>query len=171
MNNQTKQNIVLIGFMGAGKTTIGKKLADKLNYQFLDTDSMIEDNAGISINEIFEIHGEEYFRDLETKLLKDLSGELSGAILSTGGGMPVREENIMLLREIGHVIYIKLSRKTMIERLKDDNKRPLLQGYDLVERVDYLLNTREKYYKRVANDIVISDNKSKDEIIELITLL
>ncbi|NLK75845.1 MAG: shikimate kinase [Clostridiales bacterium] len=168
MNDQIKQNIVLVGFMGAGKTTVGKELAYRLNYKFMDTDYMIEEKTATTINEIFRIHGEEYFRDLETSLLKELTRDLTGTILSTGGGIPVREENIQIMRKLGYVVYLKLSRDTMIERLKGDTKRPLLKGYDLAERVDNLLKSREAYYRKAAHDIIISDNLSKEEIVDAI---
>ena len=92
-------NIILIGFMGCGKSTVGRKLANALSYTFRDTDAMIEEAYGKSISKMFEEDGEEYFRNAETKLLQKLSDEANGLVLATGGGMPMREENAELLRK------------------------------------------------------------------------
>ena len=111
------KNIVLMGFMGAGKTTIGKKLSSALKYEFIDTDEWIEKEQGRNISDIFAEDGEAAFRDMETDLLKRLRNKDEKFILSIGGGMPVREENRALLRNLGIVIYLKTSKEEIIRRV------------------------------------------------------
>ena len=163
-----KHNIILIGFMGSGKTSVGGKLAEQLTYHFWDTDQMLERQAGDSINHIFAVHGEEYFRNLETELLKDLQSNLDKTVLSTGGGLPLREQNSKLLRELGYVVFLKASKQTTLQRLRDDTTRPLLKGYDLEQRVDRMLTARTPVYEKAAHKIVVTDNKPVNEIAELI---
>ncbi|MDF2611929.1 MAG: Shikimate kinase, partial [Lachnospiraceae bacterium] len=114
MNGRMKHNIILIGFMGSGKTSVGERLAKRLSYQFRDTDQLIESRAGDSINHIFELRGEDYFRTLETNLLLEIKPTLSNTVLSTGGGLPLQEQNTKLLKEIGYVVYLKASKETTL---------------------------------------------------------
>ena len=108
LKSYTKQdNVILIGFMGAGKTTIGEKLASRMNRRMIDTDAYIVAKEGMSINDIFASKGEEYFRELETNVIKELTKTTHNAIISTGGGMPLRDENAKLLRKLGKVFYLK----------------------------------------------------------------
>lgn len=163
-----KHNIILIGFMGSGKTSVGERLAERLSYRFQDTDQMIERKASDTINHIFQTQGEEYFRTMETNLLLELKTSLTHAVLSSGGGIPLREQNKKLLREIGYVVYLRATKETIVKRLLGDTTRPLLQGGDLQERVGLLLEYREPFYEKVANKIIATDDKSFDEIINLI---
>ena len=109
-----KKNIVLIGFMGSGKTSIGIRLSYRMRRAVEDTDKLIERRMGKKISEIFETEGEDYFRDLETKTLKDLIDRLQYHIIAVGGGTPVREENRKLLRELGTVFYLKASPESIL---------------------------------------------------------
>lgn len=156
--------IVLMGFMGAGKTTIGKRLAKSLGCSFLDTDEMIEKEQNRKISEIFEKDGEDAFRDMETALLKRLKQSNEMFVLSIGGGMPVREENREILREIGKVIYLKTSKEEIIRRVSGDKNRPLLQGGSLEEKVTSLMNAREQIYIETAHQEFFTDGKSPLQI-------
>ena len=160
------KNIVLMGFMGAGKTTIGKKLAKALEYEFIDTDEWIEKEQGRKISNIFAEDGEVVFRDMETDLLKRLQNSEEKFVLSVGGGMPVREENRALLRNLGIVIYLKTSKEEIIRRVSGDKNRPLLQGGDLEEKVTNLMNARAQIYVETAHMEVITDRKNPSEVVE-----
>lgn len=154
------KRIVLMGFMGAGKTTIGKELARDLKCAFIDTDERIEQEQGRKISEIFEKHGEQAFRNMETDLLNRLQESKEEFVLSIGGGMPVREENRALLRAIGTVVYLKTSKEEIIRRVSGDTNRPLLQGGALEEKVTNLMNAREHIYMETANEILCTDGKT-----------
>lgn len=160
------KNIVLIGFMGSGKTTLGGKLANALKFQFLDTDQMLEKEFGCPISEFFAKEGEQVFRKRETKLLQDLAGALSNTVLATGGGMPLLAENAKLLQQIGRVYYLRASKESTIQRLLGDTSRPLLAEGALEEKVDRLLKERTPLYAAVADYILDTDGKSFYEMIE-----
>lgn len=161
-----KNNIVLIGFMGCGKSTVGKMLAEKMEYQFIDTDALIEQNAKKTINEIFAAHGEEYFRDLETKTIKDMEETMSKAVISTGGGMPLREMNAELLKKLGFVVYLRVQGKTVEKRLEGDTTRPLLQGDNVSDKIEQLITYRDPIYEYGAHMVVDVDLMSAEEISE-----
>ncbi|MBQ8547924.1 MAG: shikimate kinase [Lachnospiraceae bacterium] len=161
-----KNNIVLIGFMGCGKSTVGKKLAGALSYEFSDTDAMIEEAYGKTISKMFEEDGEEYFRTAETELLQKLSAEAKGLVLATGGGMPMREENAALLKEIGTVIFLETKIETILERLQNDTGRPLADGEDREARLRPLYEKRLPVYRAAADYILDTEAKSFYAIIE-----
>ena len=121
------KNIILIGFMGAGKTKVGKLLAKTLGYGFVDMDELIEEREGLPIKEIFEKRGEKYFREKEKEWLKRLS-LLEKIVLSPGGGIILSPENRKRLRKMGKVFYLKASPKAILERVKNESHRPLLEG-------------------------------------------
>lgn len=164
------ENIILIGFMGCGKTSVGERLALKLNFTFCDTDKLIENDCKRSIRNIFENEGEEYFRSLETASLETLYGTLSQSVLSVGGGLPIREGNGALLRRLGHVVYLKSTKESILKRLKGDSARPLLAGDDIDKKVDNLLKSRTPIYESIAHITVITDDRSFDDIIEEIII-
>jgi shikimate kinase len=168
MRNNRKSNIILIGFMGSGKTTVGKELAKQMSYDFQDTDFLLEQKAGDSISRIFELHGEAYFRDMETELLRELLPALKNTVLSTGGGLPLREENAMLLKDLGFVVLLQASKKTTLNRLAGDRTRPLLQGEDREQKVERMLEMRMPLYEKAAHEIIATDNRSVKEIVQLI---
>jgi len=159
-------NIILIGFMGCGKTSVGQQLAKKLSFTFFDTDQMIEEESKRSISNIFATEGEEYFRKLETTTIKNLYGKLSHSVLSVGGGLPIREGNAELLRRLGHVVYLKASKVTIKKRLVGDTKRPLLTGDDVDNKVENLLMIRTPIYESTAHSIVETDDRFLEDIIE-----
>jgi len=161
-------NIILTGFMGVGKTEVGKALADKLKLNFLDTDELIEKTEGRQISEIFDKEGEPYFRDLETEVLKTL-GNYDNFVLATGGGIILREENVELLREIGPLILLTAREEIILERVKDTEDRPLLTG-DKAQKIKEILSVRNPIYNRVADFIVdtseITPEQATEEIIK-----
>lgn len=161
-----KDNIVLIGFMGSGKSTVGIALSYKMQCILSDTDKMIERKEGRSISELFAAEGENYFRQRETELLQKLKEEKTKQIFSVGGGTPLREENRRLLRELGSVVYLKVSAETVCERLKGDTTRPLLRGDHPMERISALLKQREDIYREAADITVTVDGKRPAQIAE-----
>lgn len=163
-------HIILIGFMGAGKTTIGKKLARKLEIPFVDTDEMVEEQTGRIISDIFAEDGEAYFRNLETEMLHQLLQKKERCIISVGGGLPMQPVNHPLLRELGSVVFLEAEVESLMKRLKGDTSRPKLQGGDLRERIVSLMEQRLSVYLKVADVRVTTDTQGfaqiVDEIIE-----
>ncbi|MFK8185072.1 MAG: shikimate kinase [Phormidesmis sp.] len=139
-----KTNLYLIGMMGAGKTTIGRKLANRIGYRFFDTDLLIEQSAGKSIPEIFESEGEAAFRELETKVLEQLSAYTS-LVVATGGGVITQPMNWSYLRH-GVVIWLDVPNQILMARLSGDTHRPLLKEVDLWEKLETLLSDRGDLY-------------------------
>ena len=142
-------SIVLIGFMGAGKTTVGKELVKK-GFELIDTDAYRED----------------YFRQAETKALKTLLVQDKQFVISCGGGMPLREENRKLLKKLGMVVYLRIQPETVLARLKGDTTRPLLKGDDSGERVRTLMKQREAHYLSGADFVLDVDQKTPGELAE-----
>ncbi|WMJ88712.1 shikimate kinase [Anaerocolumna sp. MB42-C2] len=158
-------NLILIGFMGCGKTSVGLQLAKQLNFKFCDTDQIIEEKAKDTINHIFESKGEEYFRQLETETIKELKGRLKATVLSVGGGLPIQTGNEKLIRDLGQVIYLKTSKDTILKRLSGDTTRPLLAG-DQEKRIETLLSFRAPIYEAAAHLTVTTDGRMFGDIID-----
>ncbi len=158
-----KENIILVGLMGAGKSTIGRNLAKQLNKEFFDSDRVIEERTGVDIATIFEIEGEQGFRDREEQVIKELC-EKEGIILATGGGSILRENNRQTMKENGHVIYLCTSAELLYSRIRYDKSRPLMQTESPLDTLKKLLNDREPYYLEVA-DTVVTTGKQKANII------
>ncbi len=156
-------NIVLIGFMGSGKTSIGKTLAAQFDKKFIDMDREIELESGRSIRDIFEEEGESYFRDLETDYLERLQGK-KNKIISTGGGVILKEENVKLLHHIGTVVFLQANVDHIIRNTSGDTKRPLLQVENVEETIGHMLEEREPKYLKAANVIIQTSNKSIEAI-------
>ena len=163
-----RKNLVLIGFMGSGKTSVGLRLSYRLRRPVEDTDKLIERREGRSINEIFAREGEEYFRGQETALLEELAGRRHNAIFSVGGGTPVRPENRELLKRLGTVVLLRVRPETVYERLKEDATRPLLQCPDPLGRIRELMEGRSGAYEACAHIIVDVDGKTVEEIMDII---
>lgn len=161
-----KKTIVLTGFMGSGKSTTAVRLSYRLHETTQDTDRMIEKREGRRVSDIFAAEGEEYFRRLETQLLRELAGTFRGKILSVGGGTPLRRENQRLLRQIGRVVYLRIRPETVYERLKNDTTRPLLQCEDPLLRIRELLAQRREAYESCADVIVDVDDRDMEDILE-----
>lgn len=157
------ENVVLIGFMGSGKTSCGKAYANMISACFKDTDEMIEIQQQMSVSDIFEKYGEPYFRQLETKLVESIIGSNVG-VLSVGGGLAVTSGNDKLLKQIGKVIYLKASKETLVKRLEKDTTRPLLATGNLEEKISNLMAVREDVYMSVADIVIDTDGLSVDEV-------
>jgi shikimate kinase len=164
------KNIYLVGFMGTGKTTVGKILSQKLNKEFIEMDEVIEEREGKKITEIFAQEGEPYFRNLEKKLLKELSKK-SDLVISCGGGLICNEENLKILKETGIVFNLEASPLTIYERTKKYTHRPLLNVEDPLKKIKDLLEKRKPYYKKAHFSIdteKFSAEEVSEEIIKII---
>ena len=161
-----KNNIILIGFMGCGKSSVGRRLAKRLSFQLLDTDERIEKKEKKKISTIFAENGEAHFRRLETETVKELLGHTENTVISTGGGLPLREENGKLLQQLGFVVYLDVSKETVLKRLEKDTSRPLLQGPDKEKKVAELLEFRKPIYEYTAHITVNTNQRSFEEIID-----
>ena len=158
------ENIILTGYMGSGKTTVGRNVAKLKDYTFVDTDEMIVEKQHRSINDIFAADGEQAFRDMETALLKQLiDEEREHLVISTGGGMPLRAENRQLLSELGKVVYLKASPKTIYNRIKGDTSRPLLKCENPMKRIEEMIAAREPLYEEGALITVDVDGLRQSE--------
>ena len=161
------KNIILIGFMGCGKSSVGRRLAETLNCDFLDTDELIEQEQNKSISDIFATDGESAFREMETECLRGLikkGGD--GFVLSVGGGLPIREINRSLLKQLGMVVFLRVSGEVVYKRLRNDSTRPLLQDKNPRGRIEDLMSARKGYYEAAAEYVLNVDDRSFDDIIE-----
>ncbi|MBV32615.1 MAG: shikimate kinase [Porticoccaceae bacterium] len=153
-------NIFLVGAMGSGKSSVGKALAETLHRNFLDVDAEIESRTGANIEWIFDMDGEQGFRDRESKIFSTLISENARAVIATGGGIILREENRRLLLNNGLVIYLCASSKQLFQRTRKDRKRPLLQVADRKSVIEKLLEERDPLYRQVA-DIVVNSGQGR----------
>lgn len=162
---QKASSIILIGFMGSGKTTVSRVLSKKLGCRLLDTDEEIVKDANMSVSEIFKQKGEEEFRRLETDELSKISA-MNGdrLIISSGGGLPLREKNRELMNQIGTVIYLRTKPETVYSRTRYDHSRPLLNSDNPLEKIIHMQKDREAYYLEASAEIVDTDDKNPDEI-------
>lgn len=148
----TPQNIVLIGFMGSGKSTVGRELQHRLGYPLIDMDRLIEETMGKKITEIFKEEGEAAFRDFETLQLLEIAKQSDKRqIVSTGGGVVIRPENRGLLRNLGYVVWLHAPEDVIFERTSRNQDRPLLNHLDARERITTLLAEREPWYRETAH--------------------
>ena len=161
------KNIILVGYMGCGKTTVGESIAEATRYTFADTDEMIVAQQGRSISDIFAQDGEPAFRDMETALLvKMLTEKNDTCVISTGGGMPVQKENRNLLRQLGTVVYLRAKPETVYERIKGDTTRPLLQCENPMERIREMIKSRNPAYEEAAELVIDVDDLTQREVAE-----
>ena len=158
------QNIFLVGLMGAGKSTIGKRLAESMGKKFIDSDHEIERRTGVSIPTIFDIEGEEGFRTRETAVIDDLTQQ-RGIVLATGGGAILRPENRSFLSARGLVIYLNASVDQLHRRTRMDRNRPLLQTDDPRARLQSLFDERDVLYREVADLVTGTDERSVQQAI------
>ena len=164
----TLKNIVLVGPMGSGKTTIGRRLAHELNQDFFDTDHEIIDKTGVSIDHIFDIEGEEGFRERESKILENLC-QMSNIILATGGGIVILPKNRKILKNSGLVVYLSSSVNQLLKRTAKSKTRPLLENSsDRRKTITELLEARDVYYREVASFVVDTTGKKLHEVINII---
>ena len=153
--------------MGAGKTTIGRSLARRLELDFIDSDREIEARTGVSIPTVFEIEGEEGFRKREAQVIEDLS-RLRGRVVATGGGVVLRQENRDRLRESGFVVYLNVPPSTLWERTRRDRNRPLLQVEDPLLRLKELYALRDPFYREVADLVVDGSRINAQGILQIL---
>jgi shikimate kinase len=156
-------NIFLVGLMGAGKTTVGRALARRLDKRFIDSDHEIETKTGVSIPLIFEIEGEASFRQRESEVIRDLTS-LQDVVLATGGGAVLKPENREYLKTRGTVIYLRASVASILQRTGHDKNRPLLQTGDPRQTIERLTKEREPYYLEVA-DLVVETGRPNVQLL------
>lgn len=157
------ENIFLIGFMGAGKSTIAKELQSALQMNLVEMDARIVEEQGMSINDIFEKYGEAHFRDLESKLILTIGSE-GNTIVSCGGGVVVRSENVTNMKESGKIIFLAATPETIYERVKDSTDRPILNGHMNVDYIRELMEKRRVLYENAADIRIDVDGKSVLEV-------
>ena len=158
-------NIVLIGFMGAGKSTISEFLKTVFAMEVIEMDQIIAERQGMSISDIFETYGEEYFRDLETNLLIEMQSK-KNMVISCGGGVPMRERNVVEMKKNGRVVLLTAKPETILNRVKDNHDRPLLEGNKTVPFIADLMEKRREKYQAAADIVIETDGKSELEICE-----
>ncbi|SFJ07677.1 shikimate kinase AroL [Planctomicrobium piriforme] len=161
--------ITLIGYRGTGKTTVGAALAQRLGWEFLDLDPEIERQAGLSIAEIFAIHGEPHFRQLESEFLA-AALQRTNIVLSPGGGAVLNPLNRQAMQAAGPVVWLHAPVETIISRLENDpatqGRRPSLTGTDVVAEVNEVLQRRLPIYQAAASQVIATDNRTPEQILE-----
>lgn len=160
-------NIILIGFMGCGKSTIGVRLSYRMKQPYIDTDKYIESMEESSVSELFAQRGEEAFRDTETEVLRSfVDKRLKNHVVATGGGMPLRPENMRLMKALGPVVWLKITPEGVYERLKTDTTRPLLQVPEPLVKIKELMSVRESAYRDCADIAIDVENKTPERIMD-----
>ncbi|WP_213953128.1 shikimate kinase [Variovorax sp. dw_954] len=161
--------VALVGLPGAGKSAVGRRLGQRLQLPFIDSDNVIEQRIGCSIRDYFEREGEASFRDIEQQVIADLARTASG-VVATGGGSVLREANRAMLRGSFHVIYLRSSPEDLFRRLRHDVKRPLLQVADPLGRLRELHGARDPLYRQTAHDIVETGRPSVAMLVNIIVM-
>ena len=162
-------NIVLIGFMGAGKTSISEYLKTLFAMDVIEMDQIIAEREGMTISDIFEVYGEQYFRNLETNLLIEMQSK-TNVVISCGGGTPMRECNIAEMKKNGRVVLLTAKPETILERVKDSHDRPLIENNKTVSFIAELMEKRREKYEAAADIIIETDGKDKSQICEELIL-
>ncbi|MCX7724034.1 MAG: shikimate kinase [Thermodesulfovibrio sp.] len=160
------KNVILTGFMGTGKTSVGKIISKKLKFDFVDMDELIEKTTGMKISEIFERFGEPRFRDIESEIVRLVTVK-NKQVISTGGGVVLREENIINLKNSGVIFCLRASEKTIFERLKHCKNRPLLKVENPNDRIKELLEQRKPFYEK-ADFIIDTEGLTLEEVADKI---
>ncbi|MEE8886457.1 MAG: shikimate kinase [Eubacteriales bacterium] len=167
MKDRLDHNIYLIGFMGCGKSSAASYLHRKYGMPVVEMDQQIVDEAGMKISEIFEKKGEESFRAMETDLLRRLSG-VKNTVISCGGGAAMRGENVRLMREGGKIVLLTAEPETILERVKNDTGRPLLDGHKNVADIREMMEKRRPAYEAAADVTIATDDRTEAEIAQAI---
>lgn len=161
-------NVILVGFRCAGKTTVGKQLAQRTGMPFVDCDEHIEQRTGLAISEIFERCGESFFRELESQAIAELCKQ-QGVVIAMGGGAILRHKNVLNMKRHGKVVYLKIDPETAVLRIRSDpasrRRRPRLSEAPLEEEVRRQMELRESYYRRAADLVVRADEREVEEIV------
>ena len=161
-------NVALIGFMGAGKTSVGRQVAENLGFEFLDTDELIQSRTSRTIADIFTKDGEPAFRALEKQVVQELSARVK-TVISTGGGLPTNPENLAALKSFALIVCLWASPRKIWERVRHQSHRPLLHDVDPQKKINELLAGREPFYKQ-ADVLINTDHRSIREAAQQITL-
>jgi len=164
-----RENIIITGFMGSGKSIVAEKLARELGMEFIDMDQIIE-KQGMSISDIFARYGEKYFREQENKLVKELS-QKENMVIATGGGTLLSADNAKMLSEKGEIICLYADSKVLYNRLKRKDNRPLLRGGNLLDRINQLIEERKKIYDNIKLKIDTSDLNIQEVVDKIIDIL
>lgn len=165
MSEGISRSIFLIGFMGAGKSTIARALQRELGFPLIEMDERIVKEQGMSINDIFAQYGEDHFRDIESQLIVDI-GKEEPSIVSCGGGVVVRPQNTQNMKEIGRIVFLKATPETIYERVKNSTDRPILNGHMNVEYIAELMEKRRALYEAAADITIQTDSKTREQICE-----
>ena len=162
------RHLVLVGMMGSGKTTVGRALAGRLHRPFLDSDALIETAEGRTVRDIFEADGEEAFRAVESRVLREALASEQIAVIAAAGGVVLREENRAALRAAGaRVVWLRADPSTLLDRVKGGAHRPLLDG-DPEGTLQRMYEQRADLYRQVADAIVTVDNRSVNDVVEAV---
>ena len=164
-----KEQLYLIGFMGSGKSAVSRYLMKHFGVKILEMDEQLEKDVGKTISRIFAEDGEEVFRQMETDLLRRL-GAMGPLVVSCGGGTPLRQENVQLMKEHGTVVFLQASAGTIYERVKDRHNRPLLEGHMNPAYIESMMEKRRPVYEEAADLVISVDGKSLGEICALLPL-
>ena len=159
-------HIVIIGFMGSGKTRVGKKLSQNLNLPFVDVDRVITARLKISIREIFERFGEPFYRAMETMVIKELVNDKERKVISLGSGLPLQEQNSKYLDQLGTIVYLKGSLETLKKRIGNSQDNPLISGEDREEKIKRLLKQNDPVYARYADITAVTGVKPFEELVK-----
>ena len=162
-------NIVLIGFMGAGKSTISEFLKNSFAMEVIEMDQIIAEREGMTISDIFEVYGEQYFRNLETNLLIEMQSK-TNVVISCGGGTPMRECNVVEMKKNGRVVLLTAKPETILDRVKDSHDRPLIENNKTVPFIADLMEKRREKYETAADIIIETDGKDELQICEELIL-
>ena len=165
-----RKNIIITGFMGTGKSVVAKELARKLKMEFIDMDQIIEEGLGISISDIFARYGENYFREQENKLVKELS-QKENMVIATGGGTLLSSDNARMLGQLGEIVCLYADSQTIYNRVKKKNDRPLLKGENILNKINLLLEERMKIYDNIKWKINTTNFTTQEVVDKIINLL
>ena len=158
-------HIVVIGFMGSGKTRVGKRLSSDLGLTFVDVDKVIVKKMNLSVKEILQRFGEPYYRALETMTVKALIDDKERKVISLGAGLPIQEQNEKYIKQLGTVVYLKGSYETLKERLENSKSNPLIDGDNKADKIKKLLKQRDPVYAKFADIEMITGDKPFEELI------
>jgi shikimate kinase len=165
-----RKNIIITGFMGTGKSVVAKELARKLKMEYIDTDQVIEKRQGLTIADIFTRYGENYFREQENKLVKELS-QKENMVIATGGGTLLSSDNARILSQRGQIICLYADSQTIYNRVKRKNNRPLLNGENILDKISHLLKERKKIYDNIKWKIDTTNFTTREIVDKIINLL
>ena len=165
--SKLKNNIILIGPMGSGKSSIGKKLSKMMKFDFVDTDNLIEENTGVDIPTIFEHEGETGFRERESKILQEIS-DYQQTVVGTGGGIIISKKNRGIIKKMGFAVYLTASIKELVYRTEHDKNRPLINSDDAENKIRNIINDRKEYYENTSNMTISTDNYDTVKISKII---